>query len=245
MRITSCENTFSACNRSSSSRLGTLHRHRHRHHGGGEMSSRRTPSQRPTTQRRTAVPHLHSLRVPPSLRARSQRVPRGVSISTICAKGIVNITHLARLLVEIHFTPRQISRSRRTRLAPNFVCTLRNIPLAATAMYWKSFTGGGFWSVGESLLGCCCWPGAAVGSYGYIGYMHTLLAQEKTFTLHYRDIRKSCESYSIVTNPVRTHLLSHHTRLRAAYLICLFPRQSFCSRCQTCYQVSACTTDDR
>jgi hypothetical protein len=190
MRTTSCENTFSVCNRSSSSRPGSLRRHRRRHHGGGEMCSRRTPSQHPTTQRRIAVPHLHFLRAPPSPRARSPKALHGVSTSTICAKGIVNITHLARLLVEIHFTRRQISRSRKTKLAPSFVRILRNILLAAIATYCYSFTEGGLWSVGGSLLGFRCWPGAAFGSSGY---MHILLARKKTFISHYRDLRKSHE----------------------------------------------------
>jgi hypothetical protein len=236
MRITSCENIFSACNRSSSSRLGTLHLHRRRHHGGGERCTRTTPSKRQTTERKTAVRrHLHFLRVPPSLRARSRKAPHGVSISTICAKGIVNITHLALLLVEIHFTRRQISRSRRTRSAPNFVRNLRNILLAATATYRKSFTGG-LWSVGGSLLGCCCWSGAAalVAS----GYMRTVLAREKTFTLHHRELKFTRIAIRLLPNLVRIHLLPRHTKLRAAHLICLFPRPAvthgskLTSRCQ-------------
>jgi hypothetical protein len=89
-------------------------------------------------------------------------------------------------------------------------------------MYRKPFTGG-LWSVGGSLLGCCCWSGAAaiVSS----GSMHTVLAQEKTFTLYHRELKFTRIAILLLPNLVRIRLLPRHTRLRAAYLICLFPQQ--------------------
>lgn len=190
MRTTSCENIFSACSRSYSSRPESLHLRRLRHHGGGETSTKTKPSKCPITEHRTVPPRHHYLqRLLPSPKMRPQRVPRGASISTICVKGIANITRFAHLLVLIIFIPREISRLQRNKLPSDFMRSSHDSLQAAIGQYRGPVTGGRL-NVGGSLLRCCCWPGAAFDS---IGYMHIVPAQEETFTLNYRNSSNSRE----------------------------------------------------
>lgn len=215
MKTISCESIFSTCNRSFSSRLGSHHPRRLRHHEGGEMSTRMKPSQRPITELRTAAPHHHCLqRLLPLPKMRPLRVLHGVSISTICAKGIANITQFAHLLALIVITQREISQLRRNKLMPDNMRSSHYGIQAAIGEDRRPHITGGIASVGGSLLACCCWSGAAVDS---IGCTHILLPQKKTFTLHCRKLKPESlfDRCPILVQPRR------HTSFHAAHSICL------------------------
>lgn len=178
MRTTNCGNTFSACNRSFSSRRENLLRHHLLHHAGGETSNPMMPSRCPITEHTIAVARRRSLPMSPH-RARLRRVARGASTSIICARGIANTPRIERpsVALAINLTHRRRSESRKIELVPNFMCSSRHRG-RRVASVWL-FVGG-------SLFGCCCWPGAAAV---LIGHGHTLPALEKMFTLHYRGLK--------------------------------------------------------
>jgi len=141
-------------------------------------------SQHQTMDRTIASRHLRSLQMSPP-RARLQRVARGASISIICANDIANTPRIEPLLAALATRLTHQRRSVLQRIKLVWRSTLRAVidhHCSATTdiMY-----------VGGSLLGCCCWSEPAVDSFGFL---HTLLAQEKMFTLYHRRPRSSRES---------------------------------------------------
>ena len=114
-----------------------------------------------------ALPRLRYLQMSPP-RARLQRVARGASISIICANDIANTPRIEPLLAALatHLTHQRRSVLQRIKLV--WRSTLR----AVIGHHCSATTD--IMYVGGSLLGCCCWSGAAVDSIGffYIPYLH-------------------------------------------------------------------------